>query len=73
MRGILFLIEFLFKNYFQVWVEMEKSGDDLHMNFPITIATCPFRIPNSNQQPKIEYGKHVHSFQENSINMFTEM
>ncbi|GFU93446.1 arrestin_C domain-containing protein [Trichonephila clavipes] len=34
---------------------MEKSGDDLHMNFPITIATCPFRIPNSNQQPKIEY------------------
>ncbi|GFR04117.1 arrestin_C domain-containing protein [Trichonephila clavata] len=39
----------------KVWVEMEKSGDDLHMNFPITIATCPFRIPNSNQQPKIEY------------------
>ncbi|XP_042908083.1 arrestin domain-containing protein 2 [Parasteatoda tepidariorum] len=39
----------------KVWVELEKSGDDLHMNFPITIATCPFRIPNSNQQPKIEY------------------
>ncbi|RWS09522.1 vitellogenin-3-like protein [Dinothrombium tinctorium] len=39
----------------KVWIEMEKSGDDLHMNFPITIATCPFRIPNSKQQPIIEY------------------
>ncbi|XP_022257211.1 uncharacterized protein LOC106472987 [Limulus polyphemus] len=39
----------------KVWVEFEKSGDELHMNFPITIATCPFRIPNSNQQPQIEY------------------
>ncbi|CAG2165136.1 unnamed protein product [Oppiella nova] len=39
----------------KVWVELEKSGDDLHMNFPLTIATCPFRIPNSNQQPIIEY------------------
>ncbi|XP_054161539.1 arrestin domain-containing protein 3-like [Oppia nitens] len=39
----------------KVWVEMEKSGDDLHMNFPLTIATCPFRIPNSNQQPIIDY------------------
>jgi hypothetical protein len=26
------------------------------MTFPLTIATCPFRIPNSNQQPFIEYG-----------------
>lgn len=41
----------------QVWVELEKSGEDLHMNFPITIATCPFRIPNSTQQPLISYGK----------------
>lgn len=41
---------------FQVWVEMEKSGDVLEMEFPITIATCPFRIPNSPHQPKIEYG-----------------
>ncbi|CAG7731937.1 unnamed protein product, partial [Allacma fusca] len=35
-------------------VELEKS-DDLHMHFPITIATVPFRIPNSNQQPVIQY------------------
>lgn len=39
----------------KVWVEMEKSGDDLVMNFPITIATCPFRIPNSKQEPNIDY------------------
>ncbi|RWS27592.1 vitellogenin-3-like protein [Leptotrombidium deliense] len=39
----------------KVWIEMEKSGDDLHMNFPITIATCPFRIPNAKQQPIIGY------------------
>ncbi|KAI1289822.1 Arrestin domain-containing protein 3 [Halotydeus destructor] len=39
----------------KVWIEMERSGEDLHMNFPITIATCPFRIPNSNQQPLISY------------------
>ena len=36
---------------------MDKSGEDLHINFPLTIATCPFRIPNSNKQPIIEYGK----------------
>lgn len=34
---------------------MEKSGEDLHMSFPVTIATCPFRIPNSPQQPVISY------------------
>ncbi|XP_074603748.1 arrestin domain-containing protein 2-like [Brevipalpus obovatus] len=47
----------LLKIYYvlKVWVEMEKSGDELQMEFPITIATCPFRIPNSNQQPKIDY------------------
>ncbi|XP_077499011.1 arrestin domain-containing protein 3-like [Amblyomma americanum] len=39
----------------KVWVEMEKSGDDLVMNFPITIGTCPFRIPNSKQEPNIDY------------------
>jgi hypothetical protein len=42
---------------FQVNLEFEKSGDDLQMHFPITIATVPFRIPNSNQQPNIHYGK----------------
>lgn len=41
---------------FQVNLEFEKSGDDLQMHFPITIATVPFRIPNSNQQPSIHYG-----------------
>ena len=41
---------------FQVNLELERSGDDLHMHFPITIATVPFRIPNSNQQPSIHYG-----------------
>jgi len=41
---------------FQVNLEFEKSGDDLQMHFPITIATVPFRIPNSNQQPNIHYG-----------------
>lgn len=39
----------------KVCLELEKSGDDLNMSFPITIATCPFRIPNSNQQPQIRY------------------
>lgn len=44
---------------FQVSVELEKSGEgeSLNMHFPITIATVPFRIPNSNQQPVIQYGK----------------
>ena len=41
----------------QVNLELERSGDDLHMHFPITIATVPFRIPNSNQQPSIHYGR----------------
>lgn len=40
----------------QVWIELEKSGEDLHLNFPLTIATCPFRIPNSNKQPILDYG-----------------
>ena len=39
-----------------MWIELEKSGEDLHINFPITIATCPFRIPNSSKQPTIDYG-----------------
>ncbi|KAJ9579335.1 hypothetical protein L9F63_024555, partial [Diploptera punctata] len=39
----------------KVNLEFEKSGDDLQMHFPITIATVPFRIPNSNQQPNIHY------------------
>ncbi|OXA40481.1 Arrestin domain-containing protein 2 [Folsomia candida] len=39
----------------KVSVELEKSGEDLQMHFPITIATVPFRIPNSTQQPAIQY------------------
>ncbi|XP_050700191.1 arrestin domain-containing protein 2-like [Eriocheir sinensis] len=39
----------------KVNIEMSKSGEDLHMHFPITIATVPFRIPNSSQQPNITY------------------
>jgi len=46
----------IFNLDFQVNLEFEKSGDDLQMHFPITIATVPFRIPNSNQQPNIHYG-----------------
>ena len=32
------------------------------MHFPITIATVPFRVPNSDQQPKITYGKDFFFF-----------
>jgi len=49
---------------FQVSVELGqigKSMEDLHMHFPITIATVPFRIPNSNQPPAIRYGKYFPS------------
>jgi len=57
--GMLFSVSLLILIYnldFQVNLEFEKSGDDLQMHFPITIATVPFRIPNSNQQPNIHYG-----------------
>jgi Arrestin (or S-antigen), C-terminal domain len=40
-------------------LEFEKSGDDLQINFPITIATVPFRIPNSNLQPILGYGEII--------------
>lgn len=39
----------------RVSLEFDKKGDDLQMHFPITIATVPFRIPNSNVQPNIYY------------------
>ena len=57
--GMLFSVSLLIlilNLHFQVNLEFEKSGDDLQMHFPITIATVPFRIPNSNQQPNIHYG-----------------
>ncbi|KAF2365094.1 Arrestin-like N-terminal [Trinorchestia longiramus] len=39
----------------KVNIEQSKAGEDLHMHFPITIATVPFRIPNSKLQPNISY------------------
>ncbi|XP_034233055.1 arrestin domain-containing protein 4-like isoform X1 [Thrips palmi] len=39
----------------KVNLEFERSGDDLQMHFPVTIATVPFRIPNSPTQPNIQY------------------
>lgn len=39
----------------KVCLELAKSGEDLHLNFPLTIATIPFRIPNSNQPPSLSY------------------
>ena len=37
---------------------MEKSGDALELNFPLTVATTPFRIPNA-PYPILQYGKHM--------------
>ncbi|KAK3849066.1 hypothetical protein Pcinc_044164 [Petrolisthes cinctipes] len=41
----------------KVNIVMSKSGEDLHMHFPITVATVPFRIPNSTHQPNITYSQ----------------
>lgn len=42
----------------KVWIESDKSNNEiLKVNFPIVIATSPFRIPNSLTQPIIEYGE----------------
>ncbi|CAG0906350.1 unnamed protein product, partial [Cyprideis torosa] len=38
----------------QASLESEKS-EDLSTSFPITIGTVPFRIPNSPQQPVLNY------------------
>ncbi|BES98455.1 Arrestin (or S-antigen), N-terminal domain [Nesidiocoris tenuis] len=40
----------------KVGLEFEKSGEDLTMHFPITVATVPFRIPNSKEQTAVHYG-----------------
>lgn len=50
-------------------MEFEKSGDDLQINFPIVIGTVPFRIPNSNLQPILGYGKSYLSFSLNILNI----
>ncbi|XP_076052796.1 arrestin domain-containing protein 2-like [Oratosquilla oratoria] len=39
----------------KVNIVLSRSGEDLHMHFPITIATVPFRIPNSQHPPNIIY------------------
>ena len=36
---------------------MEKSGEDLDMDFALDVATVPFRIPNS-PPPDLRYGKY---------------
>lgn len=43
-------------------VQLEKSGEDMQMHFPITVATVPFRIPNLTQQPQIKYGLYIFLF-----------
>ncbi len=40
----------------QVSLGMEKSGEDLEMDFPLDVATVPFRIPNS-PAPELAYGE----------------
>ncbi|XP_014773235.1 uncharacterized protein LOC106871347 [Octopus bimaculoides] len=42
----------------KVYLHMEKTGDVLHIEFPITIGTVPFRIPNS-PAPEVRYENAV--------------
>lgn len=42
---------------FQVSLDSDKEADVVQVNFPITIATVPFRIPNTNTSPTIRYGR----------------
>lgn len=44
------------KKYIQVSLLLESEAEDLTMEFPVTIATVPFRIPNSPNQPVVYYG-----------------
>lgn len=44
---------------FQVSLLLESEAEDLSMEFPVTIATVPFRIPNSPNQPAVYYGSCV--------------
>ena len=36
---------------------MEKSGEDLQLDFPFIVATVPFREPGATHLPEITYGK----------------
>ena len=40
---------------------MEKSGEDLEMDFAVDIATIPYRIPNR-PTPELKYGKFCFYF-----------
>ena len=40
----------------KVGLENEKGYEIVHMQFPITVATVPFRIPNSANSPTLKYG-----------------
>lgn len=42
----------------QVSLGMEKSGEDLELDFAIDIATVPFRIPN-HPPPELRYGEYA--------------
>lgn len=42
---------------FKVSLDTIKEPEVVQINFPVTIGTVPFRIPNSNKTPKIKYGK----------------
>jgi hypothetical protein len=46
----------ILSNSLQVSLGQEKSGEDLQIDFPLTIATVPFRIPNT-PGLELEYGK----------------
>ena len=50
------LINDLYGPLFQVSLGMEKSGEDLDMDFPLDVATVPYRIPN-NPPPDLRYGR----------------
>lgn len=43
--------------FLQVSLDSSKEADLVHVTFPITIATVPFRIPNSNRFPSVKYGE----------------
>lgn len=38
-------------------LDSNREEDLVQVIFPLTIATVPFRIPNSNKIPQIKYGK----------------
>lgn len=40
----------------RVCMEDEKGNECLHIDFPLTVATIPYRIPNA-PPPPVDYGK----------------